>query len=200
MSVSPPASQKIKFLWGALTLVCGIGLGWGLHYTFNSSSFIDSTRTMGKIQVCFSPHGQCLEQILAQIKRAEESIKVQGYSFTSLPIAMALIEAKEKGIKVEIILDKSQKRAPHSQFNRFLNEGMALWVDHKPAIQHNKVMIIDGKTLLTGSYNWTNAAEHRNAENLLMIEDNPALLQHYTQNFNKRRSLSQRIKKMRGHY
>lgn len=194
MSVPSSIPRKIKFLWGAITLVCGIGLGWWLHYTFYSSPFIDSTSSIGNIQVCFSPHGHCLEQILGQIKRAEESIKVQGYSFTSLPIAMALIEAKEKGIKVEIILDKSQKRAPHSQFNRFLNEGMALWIDHKPAIQHNKIMIIDGKTLLTGSYNWTNAAEHRNAENLLMIEDSPALLQHYTQNFNKRRSLSQRIR------
>lgn len=194
MSAPSTASRKIKFLWGAVTLLCGIGVGWWFHYSYHPTPSFSSQGDMGNVRVCFSPNGHCLEQILDQINQARESIRVQGYSFTSAPIAMALIKAKEKGVKVEIILDKSQKRAPHSQFNRFLHEGMALWIDHKPAIQHNKVMIIDGRTLLTGSYNWTNAAEHRNAENLLMIEDTPTLLQNYMHNFNKRRSLSQRIR------
>jgi len=50
---------------------------------------------------------------------------------------------------------------------------------------HNKYAVIDGKTVITGSFNWTVSAEKRNDENLLVIKRLPALVEAYEKNFEK---------------
>ena len=77
---------------------------------YQISHATDLTLNNTPAQVCFSPKGGCTEAIVSQIDKAKTEILVQAYSFTSAPIAKALLNAHKRGIKVEVILDKSQRR------------------------------------------------------------------------------------------
>jgi phosphatidylserine/phosphatidylglycerophosphate/cardiolipin synthase-like enzyme len=97
----------------------------------------------------------------------------QAYSFTSAPIAKALVDAHRRGVKVQIILDKSQCIEKYSSADFLAHAGIPTCIDPKHAIAHNKIMVIDGYEVLTGSFNFTKAAEEHNAENLLVIQNAP---------------------------
>lgn len=142
-----------------------------------------------EITCCFTPTQRCLPLILQNLFQAKKSIYVQAYTFTSRPIADALIQAHLRGVKVIVIADKSQMRSSHSQVRTLSNQGIPIYFDTQPSIAHNKVMIIDGSVLLSGSYNFSNAAEYRNAENILVIS-NREIAQKYSNNFQKRLSIS----------
>ena len=107
---------------------------------------------------------------------------IQAYSFTSYPIAEALIDAQKRGVKVEAIIDAKQIHEKKVKIGLIAKGGVAVYLDRVHAIAHNKVMIIDGKTVITGSFNFTNAAEEHNAENLLILDD-AALATEYTSNW-----------------
>ncbi|MFZ0219383.1 MAG: phospholipase D family protein [Candidatus Aquirickettsiella sp.] len=141
------------------------------------------------IQVCFTPGENCTAEITDVIDAANNSIFVQAYSFTSAPIASHLIAAKKRGVNVNVILDKSQKTQKYSAFRFLIDQHIPCWIDYRPAIAHNKIMIIDGKEVITGSFNFTQAAQSRNTENLLIIHDR-ALATIYLKNWHRRRALS----------
>lgn len=92
------------------------------------------------------------------------------------------MEAHRRGVKVQVILDKSQRTEKYSEADFLQHAGIPTIIDAKHAIAHNKIMIIDGKTVLTGSFNFTKAAEENNAENLLVIDDS-ALAEKYLSNW-----------------
>lgn len=142
-------------------------------------------------QVYFSPHGGCTEAIVKELDHARSNILVQAYSFTSKDIAKALLDAHKRGIQIRVILDKSQRTEKYSSADFLAHAGIETLVDAEHAIAHNKVMIIDGTTLITGSFNFTKAAEEKNAENLLVIRDRD-LATKYTANWSlhARHSLS----------
>jgi phosphatidylserine/phosphatidylglycerophosphate/cardiolipin synthase-like enzyme len=133
-------------------------------------------------EVYFSPHGGCTESIIRELNKAQITVLVQAYSFTSAPITKALLNAHKRGVKVEVILDKSQKTQKYSSATFLLNAGIPVKIDAKHAIAHNKVMIIDDETVITGSFNFTKKAEENNAENLLVIRDKE-LAEQYTKNW-----------------
>ena len=132
--------------------------------------------------VFFSPKGGCTGAIIKELDRANTSVLVQAYSFTSAPIAKALRNAHKRGVKVEVILDKSQRTQKYSSADFLANSGIPTMIDAEHAIAHNKVMVIDGEVVITGSFNFTRAAEERNAENLLVIRDK-ALAAKYLKNW-----------------
>ncbi len=140
-------------------------------------------------QTCFTPTYECLPLILETIQKAQKTIRVQSYSFTSKEIAHALVEAHQKGIKVTVIADKSQRPDSHTQVRELAYQGINVIFDTKPAIAHNKIIIVDDFIVLTGSYNFTKAAEHRNAENIIVIK-NKDIAQRYIANFNERLAAS----------
>ncbi len=107
---------------------------------------------------------------------------VQAYTFSSAPIAKALLNAHKRGVNVEVILDKSQRTQKYSSATFLYNVGIPLKIDSQHAIAHNKVMIIDGERVITGSFNFTKAAEENNAENLIIIYDKK-LAERYTKNW-----------------
>ena len=127
--------------------------------------------TAADIQVFFSPNGECTEAVVENVGKAKSTVLVQAYSFTSAPIAKALVDAAKRGVKVQVILDKSQRTEKYSSADFLLHEGVPTFIDAKHAIAHNKIMVIDSHTVLTGSFNFTKAAENNNAENLLVIQD-----------------------------
>jgi phosphatidylserine/phosphatidylglycerophosphate/cardiolipin synthase-like enzyme len=90
---------------------------------------------------------------------------------------------------VEAILDKSNKTGKYSEADFLLNARIPTYIDAKHAIAHNKVMIIDGETVLTGSFNFTKAAEESNAENLLILRS-PQLAAQYSRSLLEHREHS----------
>jgi len=138
--------------------------------------------TAADIQVFFSPKGGCTEAVVENVGKAKSTVLVQAYSFTSAPIAKALVDAAKRGVKVQVILDKSQRTEKYSGADFLLHEGVPTFIDAKHPIAHNKIMVIDSHTVLTGSFNFTKAAEESNAENLLVIDD-AALAKKYTANW-----------------
>lgn len=132
--------------------------------------------------VCFTPGGDCTNLIIKEIDQAKQTILVQAYSFTSAPIAKAILEASKRGVKVQVILDKSQKTQKYSSVDFFVHTGVPTYIDSQHAIAHNKIIIIDSSTLITGSFNFTKAAQEKNAENLLVLHD-PVLISLYKKNW-----------------
>jgi phosphatidylserine/phosphatidylglycerophosphate/cardiolipin synthase-like enzyme len=94
------------------------------------------------------------------------------------------VDAHRRGVDVKVILDRSNRTAHYSAATFLAHAGIPVWIDVRHAIAHNKIMIIDGDTILTGSFNFTTAAEQHNAENLLTIRD-AALAEQYTANWQK---------------
>ena len=135
------------------------------------------------VSVYFSPNGGCTEAIVEALNTAKTTILVQAYSFTSAPIAKALVEAHKRHVDVQVILDKSQRSERYSGATFLSNEGIPVFIDAAHNIAHNKLMVIDGKIVITGSFNFTKAAEEGNAENLLVISNAPDLAQRYTANW-----------------
>ncbi len=135
------------------------------------------------VYVYFSPKGNGTDAIVDQINQAKATLHIQAYQFTSAPIAEAVVNAQKRGVKIEVVLDPSQE-GEHYHVAQFLyNAGIPVYVDHKHAIAHNKIMLIDGQTIITGSFNFTKAAEQSNAENLLILVGKPDLYAAYEKNF-----------------
>ena len=142
-----------------------------------------SSAAQPRIAVLFSPGGGCTEAIIEAIRGAKTSIEVQAYSFTSAPIAKAVAEAHQRGVKVRVVLDKSQRTERYTSATYLHNQKVPVWIDDEHAIAHNKVIVIDRSLILTGLFNFTKSAEERNAENLLIIQGHRDLVAKYAANF-----------------
>lgn len=140
-------------------------------------------------EVCFTPGQDCTGVIVAALNQARRTVLVQAYSFTSAPIANALVDAHKRGVDVRVILDKSQRSERYSSARFLVNSGIPAWIDDEVAIAHNKVVVIDETTVITGSFNFTKAAQEKNAENLLVLHD-PELAAKYAANWDSRRRRS----------
>ena len=145
--------------------------------TFNSVTY----------DTCFTPQQNCTAKIVTEIDTAKSKILVQAYSFTSIPIITSLIAAKNRGVDVKILLDKSQKTAKYLSVTYLTANKMWYRIDYKPAIAHNKIIVVDDNTVITGSFNFTKAAQFKNAENVLIIHDKN-LAATYKQNWSYRES------------
>jgi phosphatidylserine/phosphatidylglycerophosphate/cardiolipin synthase-like enzyme len=141
------------------------------------------------LEVYFSPHDGATAAIVRELDRARVEILVQAYSFTSAPIAESLLKAHKRGIKVAVILDKSQKTQKYSSATFLAHARIPTYIDAEHAIAHNKIILIDRSVVITGSFNFTKAAEERNAENLLIIRSKD-LVKPYLDNWQHHRDHS----------
>jgi phosphatidylserine/phosphatidylglycerophosphate/cardiolipin synthase-like enzyme len=144
-------------------------------------------------KVFYSPNGGCTDAIVKEIEQAKSEILVQAYSFTSKSIAKALVDAFKRGIKIEVVLDKSQKSEKYTSASFVADVGIPTYIDSKHQIAHNKIIVIDKTTVITGSFNFTKAAEEHNAENLLIIPSKD-LGSLYISNWNKHKEHSEAYK------
>ena len=103
------------------------------------------------------------------INGAKKRILLQPYDFTSPEIIRALSATKDRGVDVEAILDKINRSGRYSGATHLMNHHIPVWIDGSVAIAHNKVMMIDGNSIITGSFNFTRSAQLKNAENILLI-------------------------------
>ena len=145
---------------------------------------VEPGSTETKFEVGFSPKGSSLDIILKGIRQAEKSILVAAYSFTSKPIAAALLEAHRRGVKVQVIADKNSNTGRYSAVTFLANQGVPVRLNGNYRIFHHKFMVFDGLHVETGSFNYSAAAVDKNAENVLMIYDNKYLADIYTRQWN----------------
>ena len=153
-------------------------------------ALLSSTASAQKISACFVPSAtSCTDIVVQQINAAKTSVYVQAYSFTSKPIENALVAAFKRNVHVEVILDRSNVGSKYSGLLLLQPAGVPTFIDTMHAIAHNKVMIIDESTVLTGSFNFTVSAQKHNAENLIVIDD-PTVAASYLANWKIHRAHS----------
>jgi len=136
------------------------------------------------IKVYFSPNGGCQEAVISEINKAKQGIDIAMYYLSSREIAQALVKAQENKVQVRIVLDQGQEIESASKSGYLIKHGFDKIRYHLGfGLMHNKFAIIDGKSLITGSFNWTKTAEERNEENLLVISDE-GTIEKYKERFN----------------
>lgn len=135
----------------------------------------------GQIRVGFSPEGTAHALVIDTITGARSSIRMMAYDFTDTSVSQALVAARERGVDVRVVIDEKGNRsqASYRVMQQLLTAGIPLRTDSDFKIQHDKVIIVDEKSVETGSYNFTASADRANSENALLIEDEPALATQY---------------------
>ena len=178
---------KVGLPWLIMMLLIGFLFGnyfeQDSRYSFSTSqTAIDNEN---QIELCFTPPSGCGTLIAQEIARAKDSIYVQAYGLTSGIIVNQLIQAKNRGVKVQVLLDKSNVSDKWSKMMDLVNANVSVRIDKVSGIAHNKVIIIDGQKVITGSFNFTNAADKRNAENVIII-NNKSVAKEYLNNWQDR--------------
>lgn len=145
---------------------------------------------VGSVEYAFTPWDDAEGAILQALQGARHAIYIQAYLLTSRTLARALIAAKQRGIAVEVLADREMvAKGENSQIPQLAAAGIPVWLEVRYAAAHNKILLIDPReaksTVITGSYNFTYSAQARNAENLLILRDNPALARAYLDNWRR---------------
>ena len=140
------------------------------------------------IETAFTPGEDIAGLIVKRIGEAKKSVQMQAYLFTDRRIANALLAARKRGVAVEIVGDAAQQQAgglPH--LKALERAGAKVYVNGTLASSHNKIVIVDGGSdgaaVITGSYNFTRAAQAKNAENVVVISGNRAVTDRFVENF-----------------
>ena len=134
-------------------------------------------------RVLFSPKGGISKELARLIKAAKSEITVAAYAFSSKYLGNALSTAHKRGVKVRIILDGNIARKAYSIDEWLASEEIEVrFIEVKGGCLHHKFMVIDGKILMTGSYNFTNESEFRNHE-AAIFTNNKALIQSFAAEF-----------------
>ncbi len=139
----------------------------------------------------FSPKSDTISPILQEINSAVKSIQFMAFSFTHDSIGNAMRDRFQNGILVEGIFEEKQVNNIGSEYESFVKDRIPVIVDQSEGTMHHKVILIDNRTVITGSYNFSKNAEKRNSENLLIIKRNEKLGQAYLDEYNRvKRSIS----------
>lgn len=136
------------------------------------------------VETYFSPNGGAGKAAVTLIEGARRRVWLAGYSFTSTPIAQALRLAKERGVEVRVVLDKSNNTEHYSGATYLKNAGVDVVIDSRYPIMHHKFIVADDDVAF-GSMNFTKAGDRRNAENFNVFHAAPALTQRYASAFEK---------------
>ena len=157
------------------------------------AAFAAPVAATGTVEFAFTPDDAVDARIVAVVNAAEREVLVLAYSFTHPKIARALTAAYRRGVRVEVIADRGQtQELPQSVVPALARDGVPVWLDGSVAAAHNKVLIVDADgahpTSITGSYNFTLAAQKKNAENIVILRDNPEAAAAYRAYFRRRQA------------
>jgi phosphatidylserine/phosphatidylglycerophosphate/cardiolipin synthase-like enzyme len=149
------------------------------------------------LEALFTPGDPIDARLVALIDGAKREVLVQAFSFTSRKIAKALVAAHARGVRVEVVADRAQTlELAGSAVPGLARDGVPVWLDGNFISAHNKVIVVDaespGATVVTGSYNYTSAAQYRNAENVLIVRNDPPLAAQYRANLLALRARAER--------
>jgi len=183
--------MKKTFFWLLpLLFLCNSASAFEFPSTTHAPSTIAAS---GTVQLAFSPQDDAGALIVQAIHSARKQVLVQSFSFTHRRIAQTLIDAKARGVDVQLIADEKQiRRMERGLVPSIAAAGVPTFVDDSHSSAHDKIMVIDAGTpqavVITGSFNFTQAAQYQNAENLLLFRGNPQLTQAYLANWQHHRA------------
>lgn len=151
------------------------------------------TTATGTVSFAFTPDGDAAALVIKAIEGARRQVLVQAFSFTHADIAQALVGAHRRGIDVRVIADPEQiELIRHNVVGVLAAAGVPVFTDAQHSAAHDKVMVVDAEgdrpAVVTGSFNFTHAAQYRNAENILVLRGNRPLAQAYRDNWNRHRA------------
>ena len=144
----------------------------------------------GTVQVAFPSDEDANSIIVNALREARKTVRVQAFGFTSNEISFALIEAKRRGVDVQLIADAEQTRKlENNKLGLMQRNGVRIWLDHQHQSAHNKIIIIDAEeahpAVVTGSMNFTYSGQFKNAENVLILRGNKPLADAYSANWQR---------------
>ena len=157
--------------------------------------FLVATPAVGEmvVQACFSPAGKCSSLIIREIQQAKKELLVAVYAFTSDELAAAVVQAKKRGLAVQVVIDRDFDAGNERSKGKFLEAQevpvrriaaiKSTPVEKEAGLMHQKFAVLDRNAIFTGSYNWTHAAERFNDENLLFFRDAGPLAEEYRRIF-----------------
>lgn len=161
-------------------LMCVLVVGCDIRADTTTSA--KPAGTEDGVAVFFAPEADCGQIIIDQIRQAKKTVLVQAYSFTSDRIARALVDAHKRGVDVQVILD-AEKADKKSETGFLARRGISTYIDSKHEKAHNKIILIDGQTIITGSFNLAATDDESRADNLLIITNKLTLMAAYEANF-----------------
>ena len=161
-------SMKTLLVGICIGLVIGAAIGLVAKLPFSQGSNLGNSQVVG---VFFSPNGGCETEVIQWIQKSNSSIFVLIYSFTLGPVGDALVNAHNRNVDVKVVFEESQI-TDYSEYWKLKNNGIDVRNNTNSKLMHDKVMIVDGTVVLTGSFNWSTSAEENNNENLIVIYGN----------------------------
>ena len=151
-----------------------------------------------RVEAYFTPGDDVARVIADRIAAARHTVQVQAYLFTNRRIATALARAAQRGVAVDLVGDAKQQESGGLPVLKGLDRaGVRIWLHGEYAAFHNKVVLVDAGTpspvVVTGSYNFTQAAQDRNAENIVVISGNPGIAARFASDFERHRARASRL-------
>jgi len=145
---------------------------------------VEAGSEVARIEVYFAPEDGATDGILRALSQAQSRVRFLAYHFTSEPLADALIDLARRGVRVEGVIEARTITDTYSQFERLRDAGVEVLADGNPYIMHHKVFIVDDRTVVLGSFNFTRSAEEKNDENVLIVQD-PGVAAAYVAEFQR---------------
>ncbi|MDR1997228.1 MAG: phospholipase D family protein [Candidatus Margulisbacteria bacterium] len=138
----------------------------------------------GNIAVYFAPQDKPDQKLIRLLNQAKTEVNIAVYSLTKTDIAQAIVSARQRGVKVRILTDREQAANKYARDEYFESYQIPVARDTHKGYMHHKFAVIDGKIVVTGSYNWSNNASYNNDENMLVIES-PELAEIFNNEFGR---------------
>jgi len=141
-------------------------------------------------QAYFSPGPDCRIAIEQAMETALSELLICVFTISDDRLSDAIMAAHRSGLTVRVISDNDKMHDRGSDVERLSQAGVNMRIDRSPEHMHHKFMVIDGHTVMTGSYNWTRSAETRNEENIIAVDD-PQLATRFSEEFERIWKLSE---------
>ena len=187
-----------KLLSAAAALVVAIAVQARGHFADHPSSEVRSVSQAvvsqsSQAEVAFSPDAGSEALVLKVIDSTSRSLYLAGYSFTLPAIVKALLNAKSRGVDVQVVVDEkgNKSKASTSALNLLVGAKIPTRTISVYAIHHDKYIVADEETVETGSFNYSKAAATSNSENVLVVWKNPQLATAYLEHWRDRWSKAQ---------
>jgi phosphatidylserine/phosphatidylglycerophosphate/cardiolipin synthase-like enzyme len=164
-------------------LLVATGFTGAFTLLFLARALVRLLITPPTVAACFAPKGGWSEMLQREVKAARREILVVARRFRCRPLAKALVDAKLRGLKVEVVLDPRSEKESDSDLHYFVKEGLTPLLDTSHTATHHHLLLIDGRTLIVGALEFTQQAESDEAGSLLVLKGHPALVRAYRQQF-----------------
>jgi phosphatidylserine/phosphatidylglycerophosphate/cardiolipin synthase-like enzyme len=142
--------------------------------------------TIGGVTVenYFAPEDKVASKIIARLSKAQKTIDFMAYSFTDDNLGKIVIDRAKAGVQVRGVFETTGSETKFSEYGGMKAAGLDVLQDGNPYLMHHKVFIVDGQTVILGSFNFSQNADYDNDENLLIVDD-AGLAQAYSAEFQR---------------